>query len=175
MNHLRNDMKRMESDPSWCPICLEGFDSSQPETEMHDSRCGHPIHRQCLRTLMRTGNYSCSVCRMPFGDIKNDLEQPHLKRYFKMLKQKLQIATVRQRMEVDGISPSVIDSFFSGGASEVVQNEDDIQPNVEVDNAKFTKMLKVGMNEDAVRCRMEAAGISSERINSFFCNYIDQA
>lgn len=162
-----------ESTSPMCPICLEGFDNSQPETEKHDSRCGHPIHRQCLQTLMRTGSYSCSICRKPFGDVQSAQDQPHLKRYVNMLKQKLPVAAVRQRMEADGVSTSVVDAFFTGGASLAVQDEGTAEPlGAEVDTAKYTKMLRVGMSEGAVRQRMEAAGISSEAINAFFCSAI---
>lgn len=157
-----------------CPICLEGFDDTQPETEKHNSRCGHPIHRQCQQVLMRSGSYSCSICRMPFGDVPDELEQPHLKRYVKMLKQKLPVAAVRQRMEADGISPAIIDSFFTGGASVEVQTEAVVESTVAIDISKFTKMLKVGSHEGAVRQRMVAAGISSEDIDAFFSNYIDE-
>jgi hypothetical protein len=119
---------------SRCPICLEGFDNSNSETKQHDNRCGHPIHRQCLLNLMRTGGiYHCSICRTPFGEKQNESHSSsssassscvQLKRYERMLKQNHSIAIVRQRMEVDQISPLLIDSFLSGGVSSILQGEE---------------------------------------------------
>ena len=167
----------VEEPTCWCPVCLEGFGGPDSESDRHNSRCGHPIHRHCLQALMRSGNYTCSICRMSYGDIPNALDQPQLKRYTKMLQQKLPIAAVRQRMEVDRIPPSVIDAFFTGGASTVVQDPASLaaeNAKVVVDTAKFTKMLKVGMSEEAVRQKMESVGITGEDIDSFFCTLMDQ-
>lgn len=106
---------------------------------------------------------------MPFGDVQGELDQPHLKRYVKMLKQKLPVAAVRQRMEADSVSPTVVDAFFTGGASLAVQGDEATQAQAAaVDVEKFTKMLRVGMGEGAVRQRMQAAGISSESVDAFF-------
>ena len=167
----------MESKPEWCPICLEEFDISSPETDKHNSRCGHPVHRHCLHTSMRSGNYTCSICRSPYGDVKGEADQPHLKRYVKMLQQKLSFAVVRQRMETDRIAPDVIDAFFTGGASVLVEDEAEVKrraENVEpVDTLKFLKMLKIGMGEGAVRQKMESAGFSHEAIDLFFSEVIE--
>lgn len=85
-----------------------------------------------------------------------------------MLKQKLPIAAVRQRMEADGVSPAVVDAFFTGGASREVQNLDDPPAATSLDMGKFVTMLRVGMGDGAVRQRMEAAGVAREDMNAFF-------
>lgn len=170
----------MEAEPSKCPICLDVFEcclDANEELEIHRTRCGHAVHRTCLRNLIRSGSYSCSICRTSFGDVQSELEQPHLKRYVKMLHQKLPMTAVRQRMEVDGILPEVVDAFFTGGASTGVRVEQDSETDrisVPRDTATFAKFLKIGMNEAAVRQKMENAGFKEVEIDKFFCEYIDR-
>lgn len=168
----------MEVQRSCCPICLEEFDNSSVETEKLDNRCGHAVHRHCFLKALRAGNYTCSICREPFGDIKDNLSQPNLKRYVKMLQQNFSFAIVRQRMEADQISPTTIDSFFTGGSSLVAQDSTEAcmhSKKTSFDISTYARMLKVGMAEGAVRQRMEVANISSDDIDAFFCEMIDQS
>ena len=93
-----------------------------------------------------------------------------------MLHQKLPIAAVRQRMEVDGISADVVDAFFTGGASTDVQDVQDVVVDAPMvrDTSKFVKFLQIGMDASAVRQKMEMAGFNTEAIDTFFCEYMDR-
>jgi hypothetical protein len=77
-------------------------------------------------------------------------------------------------MEVDHITPLVIDSFLSGGVSSILQGEEsegksEIAKIEEVRAiGKYLKMLKVGLSEEVVKQRMEADGLSLEVIDRFF-------
>lgn len=159
-----------------CPVCLEVLINSQEDSDIHNGRCGHSIHLKCLQSLLRAGNYSCSICRMPFGEVHLQPNQSHLKRYAKMLQQKLPIAAVRQRMEADRVAPDVIDSFFTGGVSLIFKDEEEFSSKSgmnPIDSQKYLKMLKIGMAEEAVRQRMESVGISSEDIDGFFRDFYE--
>jgi hypothetical protein len=161
-----------------CVICLESFEASNKAVcednseAKHISRCGHATHKHCLHSSIRSGNYTCPVCRQPLGDtplsdagiVKGDGApmDKAMMRYANMLRSKLPVAAVRQRMVVDGVSPAAIDAFFTGGMSqEVISAEDDISANIilNVDLAQYRKMLRLGLCEAAVRQKLVTAGV----------------
>ncbi len=150
-----------------CPVCMDDLPCD------FVARCGHGAHRVCLQPNLRAGAYSCPVCRAALGDEPVEADQPLLKRYVRMRQQQIPVGAVRQRMEADGVSAAVIDAFFSGGASELLQ--DSAAPSVKssIDTSKFAKMLTLGIGEGAVRQKMVASGISNEDINTFFGDLIN--
>lgn len=149
-----------------CPICLENIETTNNAT-LFAGKCGHTAHSQCVGSLMRFGNYTCPVCREPFGEVEAE-NGKNLQRYQKMLKSGLKPATVRQRMSVDGIPAATIDSFFTGGASLQVIQHDEPEPEAFLDVEKYKKLLKVGLDEQAVRQRMTNDKISNVATDSFF-------
>jgi len=165
----------MDLEAPACPICLEEF--STDLREIHDSRCGHRAHILCIRNTIRSGSYNCPICRKPFGDVPTPAEvDKTLVRYTKMLKSNIPAPAVRQRMVADEIPIIVIDAFFTGGASTaVIREEDTNEPAAAkiVDFSKYSKMVKVGMAEEAIRQKMEIAGISTDDIDSFFVNFME--
>jgi len=162
-----------------CPICLEVIDD---ENERATSACEHCFHRKCLYLSMRTGGlYICPVCRSPLGEFPSVLvvQDKRLQKYSKMLKVKLPFAVVRQRMEADGIPPTEIDAFFSCGISNSLCDEETLSATASTastrfDPSPFIKMLKIGINEGAVRQKLLTAGLSEEDIDIFFSSCIDQ-
>lgn len=156
-----------------CPICLDGFEPQ--DDEKYDSRCGHSVHRHCLQISLRAGNFNCSICRLPLGDVQTALSQPHLQRYVKMLQQQLPISAVRQRMQADGLSSHAIEEFFTGGASSHVARACSQAQDEQLDSSpvmctkKFEVMIKVGLDERVVKQKMGLAGFSQVGIDAF-CN-----
>ena len=164
----------MEYIANCCPICFEGFKNDCKETEEHMNRCGHSFHKSCMVSSIRTGLYSCPICRQPLGEENEGGISKSFKKYAKMLQANIPTAAVRQRMTVDGINTSDIDAFFTGGASTALYEGMEISPVLAATNfSPYTKMMKVGMNEGAVRQRMQAAGLSDKEIDNFFCDFMD--
>lgn len=164
-----------------CPICLEEMENvcddkchREHSSGVTQIRCGHHAHAQCLQNSMTVGNYSCPICRKPFGDVSSgDNLDKALSRYSRMLKANLSMAVVRQRMVVDGVAPSVIDAFITGGASEIIKKDGDIEDYSDtsrqvVNLESYVKMLAMGISEGAVRQKMIAAGLPSSTIADFF-------
>ena len=152
---------------------MDSFDDGIPEAAAHMIRCGHPVHRACLQSSLRVGSYYCAVCRQPLGDPPGPATVSlHLKRYVNMLRSGLPAAAVRQRMIADALPAQEVDAFFTGGASREVEEEEDTTLPLEAARAenieKFEKMLRVGMNEQAVRLKMESAGLKRHEIDKFF-------
>lgn len=148
-----------------CPICLEVLELTDIDS-IHTSRCGHTAHTRCLGTLMRSGMYTCPVCRNSFGEVEIETDRK-LQRYSKMLRSGLRPEVVRQRMTVDGIPSATIDSFFTGGASRQVQAEEPVM-SVVVDFEKYKKMIRVGLDEVAVGQRMRNDLVEEAAIQKFF-------
>ena len=75
-------------------------------------------------------------------------------------------------MIADALPAQEVDAFFTGGASREVEEEEDTTLPLEAARAenieKFEKMLRVGMNEQAVRLKMESAGLKRHEIDKFF-------
>jgi len=164
----------MEIISSYCPICLEGFKNDFKETEEHMNKCGHSFHKSCMISSIRTGLYSCPICRQPLGDEVEGGISKSLKKYAKMLQANIPAAAVRQRMTVDGVKASDNDAFFTGGASTALYEGMEISTVIAAINfSPYAKMMKVGMNEGAVRQRMQSAGLSDKEIDNFFCDFID--
>ena len=71
-DHEDNDMQ--------CVICLEPFTLTTDNDDDDDNhtataatnkiraRCGHVLHGPCLRASIRSGNYTCPLCRLPLGE-----------------------------------------------------------------------------------------------------------
>jgi hypothetical protein len=161
-----------------CPICLEDFTSktcskSDPEVIIETS-CGHKFHGECLGSAIRSGTYVCSVCRSPLGEV-TAAESKQLKKYVTMLRANIPREAVRQAMEVSGLSATVICNFFTGGLSSKygIQMSDETTDNnhTVIEGEKYSKMLKVGMPEGAVRQKMISANLSPDAIEHFFVNY----
>ncbi|KAL4236129.1 RING finger and CHY zinc finger domain-containing protein 1 [Mactra antiquata] len=51
-----------------CAVCLEDLHTSR--TDAHIPKCGHLIHRLCLESCMKTGNYACPTCGESLVDMK---------------------------------------------------------------------------------------------------------
>lgn len=158
------------SSPLQCVICLEdlGDEVTASPSSVYHSRCGHITHTHCLHASIRSGNYTCPLCRNPLGDISAELAvvDSRINRYVKMLKSGLAPQAVRQRMVVDAIPISLIDAFFTGGASRALDDGSDATPDTPSDAeviaglvAKYQKMLDMGMPEGAVRQKVIAAAI----------------
>lgn len=103
--------------------------------------------------------------------------EKRLHRYAKMLKSGLAPSAVRQRMTVDGIPSSLIDAFFTGGASRALGDEtsEQLSGRTEADlqalYQKYQKMLDMGMPEGAVRQKMNSIdSLTSTEIDDFFSN-----
>ena len=153
---------------SWCPICMEDFDKTVPEVAAHMIRCGHLVHRACLQSSLRAGCYSCAICRQPLGEPSGWAVAPPLRRYANMLRSGLVGAAVRQRMIADRISLQEIDAFFTGGASLALQEDEKPPLDRTGTMAQFEKMLRVGMDERAVRRKMLASGFQQHEVDMFF-------
>jgi hypothetical protein len=102
-----------------------------------------------------------------------------------MLKSGLSPPVIRQRMTVDGIDSTIIDAFFTGGASRALVNkEEEERESVKQESVrkeklhnlfeKYRKMLDMGMPEGAVRQKMQQVGgedrLTLEEIEQFFTN-----
>lgn len=151
-----------------CVICLEelGTELTDSSSSVYRSRCGHVTHTHCLHASIRSGNYTCPLCRNSLGDISAELAavDSRINRYVKMLKSGLAPQAVRQRMVVDAIPVTLIDAFFTGGASRAVDDGTDAPPETPSDAeviaglvAKYQKMLDMGMPEGAVRQKVLAS------------------
>ena len=92
-----------------------------------------------------------------------------------MLKMNIPLAAVRQRMEAELIPPSQIDSFFTGGASIFLQDNEDMENDIKTKTNfdSYIKMLRVGMGEGAVMQKMRAAGLTIKLIDQFLCDFMD--
>jgi hypothetical protein len=161
-----------------CPICLEALSDGCVLLSV----CGHPAHKPCVQASVRAGNYNCPICRAPYSDMSEaaapEAGDKRFRKFSNMLRVSVPPAAVRQRMEADGIPPSLIDAFFTGGA---VHDAADMTAEAEAHQKRldgqclqaFTAMLRVGLPEAAVRQKMRAAGVSDRTIASFFCEVED--
>lgn len=50
-----------------CPICLTYLHTSVTTT--HINKCGHMLHRQCYKQLLRQGQYRCPTCLISMIDM----------------------------------------------------------------------------------------------------------
>jgi len=50
-----------------CPICGDDLFTSTQEVQF--SKCGHPMHRECLRQYLET-NYTCPICSVSLMDMR---------------------------------------------------------------------------------------------------------
>lgn len=197
-----------------CVICLENLDPSYSNTlesesnssenyittnenEVHNLRCGHITHSHCLRESIRSGNYTCPICRQPLGEVPTSSSaaatatgvtdstthvEKKLVRYINMLKSKLDPAAVKQRMKVDGIPVATIDAFFTGGMSLEVASPTARENNVpfevfvlpQKDMEKYRKMLKIGFNEDVIRQKLSAvSGVSAAQVDRVWMEIVE--
>ena len=85
-----------------------------------------------------------------------------------MLRSGLVGAAVRQRMIADRISLQEIDAFFTGGASLALQEDEKPLSDRTGTMEQFEKMLRVGMDERAVRRKMLASGFQQHEVDMFF-------
>lgn len=162
-----------------CPICLDFLSNntiSDPENVL-ETKCGHKFHKLCLGSAIRSGSYVCPVCRASFGEFTTP-ETKHLKRYAAMLKANIPREAVRQCMEVNGLSASVIHDFFTDGMGSrcgVSGHEArDSSSSVYIDYERYSKLLKIGLPEDAIRHKMIKANISPDLVDKFFVDFCDQ-
>ena len=156
-----------------CPICLMDYTDSEPAVA---SQCGHFSHGHCLRSAIRAGSYTCSICRSSLGNIVATSKS--MERYVKMLRANIPIAAVRQRMEADSISKHEIDAFLSGGVSAIDGVKDDVldtKPSIDKSSLKpYAHMLKCGIMEGAVRQKLALnAKCSDTEIDQFFVDYMN--
>lgn len=189
MSSSKKSTEKERESTQRCVICLEDFpfdfSSGDSSKEYYHSRCGHVTHAHCLHGSVRSGNYNCPLCRQPLGDISVELAavDKRLTRYVKMLKSGLAASAVRQRMTVDGISSSIVDAFFTGGASRTLVSKEDEERQRAQDAAerqeklqglldKYRRMLDMGLPEGAVRQKMQQAtgdnALSPDEIEQFF-------
>ena len=92
-----------------------------------------------------------------------------------MLEMNMPQRAVRTKMEVDGCSIADIDAFFTRGASLNVRDEEEEAAATKITEKsiqKYTKMLKNGIAESAVKQRMLVDRINSPDIEEFFNNFI---
>jgi hypothetical protein len=165
---------------SSCPICLDVLSNntiSDPENVI-ETKCGHKFHRSCLGSAIRSGRcYVCPVCRASFGELTS-AESKQLKRYAAMLKANIPREAVRQSMKVSGLSTSVISDFFTDGMCSRcgVRGHEEIDSNgmSDIDYRRYSKLLKIGLPEDAVRHKMIKADISHELVDIFFVDFYSQ-
>ena len=156
-----------------CPICLMEYTDSEPAVA---SQCGHFSHGHCLRSAIRAGSYTCSICRSSLGNIVATSKS--MERYVKMLRANIPTAAVRQRMEADSIRKYEIDAFLSGGVSAIDGVRDnvlDTKPSVDKSSLKpYAHMLKCGIMEGAVRQKLALnAKCSETEIDQFFADYMN--
>ena len=156
-----------------CPICLTEYTDSEPAVA---SKCGHFSHGSCLRSAIRAGSYTCSICRSSLGNIVATSKS--MERYVKMLRANIPTAAVRQRMEADSISKYEIDAFLSGGVSAIDGIRDDVldtKPSLDKSTLKpYAQMLKCGIMEGAVRQKMALnAKCPEAEIDQFFTEYMN--
>jgi hypothetical protein len=162
-----------------CPICLDVLSNttiSDPENVI-ETKCGHKFHRSCLGSAIRSGSYVCPVCRASFGEL-SATESKQLKRYAAMLKANIPREAVRQSMKVSGLSASVISDFFTDGMSSRcgVSGQEAINCTgiADIDYQIYSKLLKIGLPEEAIRHKMIQAGISPELVDNFFVDFYSQ-
>ena len=175
-------MSEISEDLPKCPICLDYFTAEEEPAvttgiigeeskAIYTLRCGHRTHTSCLQPQLKAGLYQCPLCRQDLGVINLTTQEKKLQRYVKMLQSQHPVAVVRQRMVVDGIPPSEIDAFFTGGASQDIHinssSTDETQSEVKVDLSKYQKMYSMGMNELAIRQKMQVDRIPTSIIEQF--------
>mmetsp|Transcript_75612 Transcript_75612/g.148397 ORF Transcript_75612/g.148397 Transcript_75612/m.148397 type:complete len:171 (+) Transcript_75612:69-581(+) len=163
--------------PDQCPVCLEVL--SEPHGVL-TSHCGHSAHRLCVQQSVRSGNYTCPICRATYrndstADSSVEITDKRFIKFKKMLEMNMPAGAVRQRMEAENIPSLVIDAFLTNGG---VHSDMEIMEAVqkhhsELDSQskdKYIKMIQVGMSEGAVRQRMIADGISTAAIHDFLAH-----
>lgn len=61
--HVCKDMTEVA-----CPICMEELITST-KPYIHNNKCSHHIHEDCLSIMLQNGNYKCPICRISLIDM----------------------------------------------------------------------------------------------------------
>lgn len=166
-------------DNSICSICLETIIDNDNDSSQRN-RCSHIFHGACLKASIRNGNYNCPLCRQKIGEISLQQDKVLL-RYAKMVKVGMSQEVIKQRMIVDGIHDNIINDFFTGGyyrsnfINEDEEKEEKSRNNEKINFDKYSKMLKMNINDEAVRIRMKSDNIPSNIIDQFFNDYMNNS
>ncbi|KAJ8305531.1 hypothetical protein KUTeg_016076 [Tegillarca granosa] len=75
---LANDLKDNhtcveKSSRSDCAVCLQDLHTSRIPS--HIPPCGHLIHMQCYKDMIKTGNYTCPLCNLSMVDMSEVWKQ----------------------------------------------------------------------------------------------------
>jgi RING finger/CHY zinc finger protein 1 len=54
---------------STCPVCLEDLHSSVKN--VYVPNCGHILHSDCMKNMLKSGNYACPICCQSMTDLSS--------------------------------------------------------------------------------------------------------